>query len=119
MFTGDVDVALLTNDTSNTYDVGHVVNPTSVGPVDVAVTFRSAAVSPTDFTRILGGNFKVVIRGPAATSFVGQGAEANLQLTFTFAAFEQDRPSVFELSDGAAPAVPVPSNQDLRGRILE
>jgi hypothetical protein len=37
---------------------------------------------------MLTGSFKVVIRGPAALTFGNGGAEANLQLTFTFAAFE-------------------------------
>ena len=88
VYTGDVDVAMVMNDTNNTYDVGHVMNPTGVGPVPVDIAFSSAAVAPADFTKLLGGSFKVVIRGPAAATFGGNGAEANLQLTFTFAAFE-------------------------------
>jgi hypothetical protein len=88
VYTGDVDVAFITNDTSNTYDAGHVMNPAGVGPVDVTIAFRSEDVSPVDFTKMLGGSFKVVIRGPAAASFSAKGAEANLQLMFTFAAFE-------------------------------
>jgi len=88
VYTGDVDVAFITNDTNNTYDAGHVMNPTGFGPVDVTVAFHSEDVSPADFTKILNGSFKVVIRGPAAASFSTKGAEANLQLTFTFAAFE-------------------------------
>ena len=88
IFTGDVDVALITNDTNNTYDVGHVMNPTGVGPVGVDVGFQSAQVSQADFAKILSGSFKVVVRGPAAATFQGKGADASLQLTFTFAAFE-------------------------------
>ena len=88
VYTGDVDVAFITNDTNITYDAGHVMDPTGFGPVDVAVAFHSEDVAPADFTKILGGSFKVVIRGPAAASFASKGAEANLQLTFTFAAFE-------------------------------
>lgn len=88
VYTGDVDVAFITNDTNNTYDAGHVMNPTGVGPVDVTVAFQSADVPAADFTKILGGSFKVVIRGSAAPTFSTKGAEANLQLTFTFAAFE-------------------------------
>ena len=88
VYTGDVDVAFITNDTNNTYDAGHVMNPTGVGPVDVTVAFNPEDISPADFTKILGGSFKVVIRGPAAATFSTKGAEANLQLTFTFAAFE-------------------------------
>ena len=88
IYTGDVDVAFITNDTNNTYDVGHVVNPTGVGPVDVRVTFVSQDMTPADFTKLLGGSFKVAVRGPAAAMFASKGAEANIQLMFTFAAFE-------------------------------
>lgn len=88
VYTGDVDVAFIMNDTNNTYDAGHVNSPRGAGPVDVNVAFDSAAVGPTDYVKLIGGGFGVVIRGPAAATFVSKGAEANLQLTFTFAAFE-------------------------------
>lgn len=88
VYTGDVDVAFLTNDSNNTYDVGHVLNPTGVGPVDLDIAFRSDALPAADFTKLLNGSFKVVIRGSAAAGFSAKGAEASLQTTFTFAAFE-------------------------------
>ena len=88
VYTGDVDVALITNDTNSTYDVGHVIGPTGVGPVNVDVAYASDQVSAADFAKILSGSFKVVLRGPAAATFQSKGAEANLDLTFTFAAFE-------------------------------
>jgi len=88
VYTGDVDIALIMNDTNNTYDAGHVMNPMGVGPVDVGVVFESSAVAPADFTKMLTGSFQVVIRGPAAASFSTKGAEANLQTTFTFTAFQ-------------------------------
>jgi hypothetical protein len=88
IYTGDVNVVFVMNDTDNTYDVGHVMNPAGVGPVEVGVSFDAASVSDVDYTKMLGGSFKVVIRGPSATDFQSKGAEANLQLTFTFAAFE-------------------------------
>lgn len=88
VYTGDVDVVFVMNDTNNTYDVGHVMNPAGAGPVGVDVSFDAAAVSDVDYDKMLGGSFKVVIRGPAAADFQSKGAEANLQLTFTFAAFE-------------------------------
>ena len=59
-----------------------------VGPVAVDVAFESSAVPTADFAKLLGGSFKVVIRGPAAATFSTKGAQANLQVTFTFAAFE-------------------------------
>ena len=88
VFTGDVDTAFIVNDTNNTYDVGHVVNPTGVGPVELSINFESGGVAGQDYDKYLGGSFKVVIRGTAATDFATKGAEAELQLTFTFAAFE-------------------------------
>jgi hypothetical protein len=88
VYTGDVDVAFLTNDSNNTYDVGHVMNPAGVGPVELTVVFRSEMVPSTDFAKFLTGSFKVVIRGPAAAGFSTKGAEASLQATFTFAAFD-------------------------------
>jgi hypothetical protein len=88
IYAGDVDVAFIMNDTNATYDVGHATNPSGVGPVDVHVTFESAGMAAADFAKLLGGSFKVVLRGLAATQFAAKGAEADLQLTFTFAAFE-------------------------------
>jgi hypothetical protein len=84
VFTGDVDVAFVVNDSNNTYDAGHIMNPTGAGPAAMAVSFDSSVVSPGDWTKFLGGGFKVVIRGPAAATFAGKGAEADLQVTFTF-----------------------------------
>jgi hypothetical protein len=88
VYTGDVDVAFITNDTNNTYDVGHVMNPMGVGPDTVEVNFASSQVSATDFSKMLNGSFSVVIRGPAAAMFSTKGAEVDMQLTFTFAAFQ-------------------------------
>lgn len=88
IYTGDVDVLFLMNDTNNTYPIGRVANPTGTGPVDVAVLLESDAVSDPDWPKFLGGSFKVVIRGSAATDFEKKGAKADLQLNFTFAAFE-------------------------------
>ena len=89
VFTGDVDVAFLVNDTNNTYDVAHFIDPAGVGPIGVStLNFDWAQVAAQDIDKMLGGSFKVVIRGPAATGFEGKGADASLQLTFTFTAFE-------------------------------
>ena len=88
VFTGVVSVAFLMNDTNNTYEVGTVNGPTGTGPVDVAISLAGDDMAPQDFTKYLGGSFKVVARGTAAPGFSSKGAEASLQLTFTFAAFE-------------------------------
>jgi hypothetical protein len=45
-------------------------------------------VAPQDWSKFLAGSFKVVARGSAADGFTTKGAEANLQLTFTFSALE-------------------------------
>jgi len=88
IYSGDVDIAFIMNDTDNTVDVAHVVDPTGVGPVDVDVVYDAGAVSDADYAKLLAGSFKVVIRGTAATTFASKGADADLQVTFTFAAFE-------------------------------
>jgi hypothetical protein len=88
IFTGDVDVAFVVDESSNTYDVGHVIDPSGVGPAAIDVVFDPDAVSAADYDKMLNGSFKVVIRGPAAAGFTTKGAEANLQVSFTFAAFE-------------------------------
>jgi hypothetical protein len=88
VFTGAVDVSFVIDDSNNTYEVGTLTNPSGVGPIDFDISLAGAEVAPQDFTKYLGGSFKVVARGTAATGFTSKGAEAALQLTFTFAAFE-------------------------------
>jgi len=89
VFTGKVEVLFVMNDTDNTYPVGNIENPKGPGPVDLDVTFDSDTITGEDRTKLLGGAFKSVIRGPAATSFAPpNNAEASLQLTFTFEAYE-------------------------------
>lgn len=88
VLTGDVDIAFLVNDSNNTYDAGHVMNPTGVGPVGVDPNFDWSRVALADQTKMLNGSFKVVLRGPAAVGFVGKGANASLQMMFTFTSFE-------------------------------
>jgi hypothetical protein len=88
VFVGDVDVAFVIDDSNNTYDVGHVIDPTGVGPTAIGIRFESAEVSDADYAKLLSGSFKVVVRGPASPGFSTKGAEANLQVSFTFAAFE-------------------------------
>jgi hypothetical protein len=88
VYTGDVEVLFLMNDTNNTYTAGRVTNPTGTGPVAVGVLFDSDAVADQDWPKFVSGSFKVVIRGTAATGFASKGAKADLQLGFTFAGFE-------------------------------
>ncbi|HUS32091.1 MAG TPA: hypothetical protein VMZ53_26510 [Kofleriaceae bacterium] len=88
VLTGDVYVQFLTNDTNNTFVVAHFGSPTGPGPVEGHTSFDWSQVGTADVDKMLGGSFKVVLRGPAATGFETKGAEASMQLTFTFTAFE-------------------------------
>lgn len=88
VMTGDVYVKFLTNDTNNTFTVGHFPSPMGQGPVGGHPSFELAMVGDADVPKILGGSFKVVLNAPAAADFSTKGAEAVLQLTFTFSAFE-------------------------------
>jgi hypothetical protein len=89
VFTGKVEVFFEMNDTDNSYPVGNITNPKGSGPLELDVTFDSDTITGEDRTKLLGGSFETVIRGPAATSFAPPStAEAALQLTFTFEAYE-------------------------------
>lgn len=86
--TGDVVVQFLTNDTNNTFVAAHFASPAGVGPDGGSVVFDWTQVGAGDVPKMLGGSFKVVLNGPQAAGFDTKGAEASLQLTFTFTAFE-------------------------------
>jgi len=88
IFNGPVDVLFIMNDTSNSYPVATVAMDagTTAGPIDLDINF--AGVSEVDYPKLLTGSFQVVARGPAAPSFETKGADADLQVTLTFAAFE-------------------------------
>jgi len=88
IFTGPVDVQFLMNTSNNTYAVGTITDPSGAGPDGLAVSFDDSQVGGDDWTALLGGQFKVVLRGNAADGFTTKGADATLQLTFTFAAFQ-------------------------------
>ncbi len=90
VFNGKVEVFFVMNDTDNTYPVGNITDPKGSGPVELDVTFDSDTITGEDRTKLLGGSFKTVIRGPAASGFAPpSNAEASLQLTFTFEAYEE------------------------------
>lgn len=88
VFTGQVDVLFVINDTNDTYHVGQVVNPAGTDPVLVTVDFDSTKVSSVDYQKLLNGSFSVVVRGPASSSFATANAQANIETGFTFAAYE-------------------------------
>lgn len=88
VMTGDVYVSFLTNDSNNTFVAAHFDSPTGLGPYDGHSSFDWTAVGDQDIQKMLGGNFKVVLNAPAAAEFATKGAEAVIQVTFTFSAFE-------------------------------
>jgi hypothetical protein len=88
VFTGEVDVLFVMNDTGNSFNVGHVVNPTGTGPLALSVDFDPSKVVALDYGNLLGGSFNVVVRGSAAAGFSTRNATANLQTSLTFKADE-------------------------------
>jgi hypothetical protein len=90
VFTGNVEVLFEMNDTNNTYAAasGSIAATTAGGPVTLDSSFTADSVPDLDYQKLLAGSFKVVIRGPAAAGFSTKGADADLQVTLTFAAFE-------------------------------
>jgi hypothetical protein len=90
VFTGNVNVVFQMNDTNNAYPVAvaTIDAGTAAGPVAFEITFAAEAIPDLDYVKLLLGSFKVITRGTAAPAFSTKGAEANLQITMTFAAFE-------------------------------
>jgi hypothetical protein len=90
IFTGDVAVLFIMNDTNNSFPAATVpiAATDGGGPIGVASTFTSDGMGAEDYTKLLNGSFKVVVRGPAAVDFMTKGADADVQVTMTFVAFE-------------------------------
>lgn len=90
VFDGEVSVLFQMNDTNNTYPVANrTLDPsTPAGPITFDLTFPADDVPDADYDKMLNGSFKVVVRGGAAVGFETKGADADIQTTFTFAAFE-------------------------------
>jgi hypothetical protein len=90
IFDGETEIVFEMNDSNNSFPAGiGVIEPTtSAGPVGLDPEFDSDALADADYDRFLNGSFKVIVRGPAAAEFEGKGADADLQVTLTFAAFE-------------------------------
>jgi hypothetical protein len=87
VFAGNVDVLFQMNDTNTTVPVATVSSTAGTGPVAFDVGFDSASMGTADLAKLIGGAFKVVVRGPAAADFAHKGAEAELQVTFHFTAY--------------------------------
>ena len=54
----------------------------------MTMTFDGSQVAAQDFAKMLTGSFKVVYTGTPAAGYSGKAAKADVQLTFTFDAFE-------------------------------
>jgi len=90
VFAGDVAISFVMNSSGAEYPatVITVGADTGAGPVDMHTHFDDASITGTDWEEFVGGSFKVVLTGPAAASFPAANADANMQATFTFAAYE-------------------------------
>lgn len=88
IFTGEVVIQFVMETSNNIVPVAKLMNPTGRGPVKMTVQFDYAALPPQDLAKFYAGSYKVVLAGPAAATFKGKGADADLQATFTFQAFE-------------------------------
>lgn len=85
---GSVEVLFVMNDTNNTFKVAEVKDPKGTGPVNMSVRFAPDSVLGDDYRQLVGGNFKVVLRSPAAAGFPSRkDAEADLQVTLEFVAY--------------------------------
>ena len=89
VFTGAVSIDFLINDSNNSYGVasGEVAGDTAA-TLELDAHFDSGALPEFDFLKLLGGNFKVVVRGTAAGGFADKEAKVDLDTTLTFSAFE-------------------------------
>jgi hypothetical protein len=90
VFAGNVEVVFQFETSNNSYPVAHgnVDASTTAGPFGLSVDFDGGAIPDADHVKMLNGSFKVILRGPAAAGFTSKGADADLQVTLTFAAFE-------------------------------
>jgi hypothetical protein len=62
---------------------------TTLGPVDMVVDFDFGALTEAQVTALIGGGFKVVATGPATEAFSTGTVDGLLELSLTFAAFEE------------------------------
>lgn len=90
VYRGTVQVLFQMNDSNNTFPVGEVAiwSSTSAGPVTMTSLFDDTNYGGEDWTRLIDGSYKVSLRGSSAFAFADMGAEAELQVTFLFEAFE-------------------------------
>ena len=89
VFTGNTEVNLTMADTNNTYPAAWgVIEATDGTTVTLETGFDTETLPDTDYAKVLAAGFKVGIRGPAAAGFAAKGADADIQVTLTFVAYE-------------------------------
>jgi len=87
VFGGPVNVNFVFSGSGTTAPVGQIgsVSGTSM---TLATTFDSRALSPSDYTSLLQGQFDSLLTGPAASGFATSTLSADVKTTFTFVAYE-------------------------------
>jgi len=88
VLSGDVATTFVLNDTNTILDAAHFATPTGAGPFNGTSAFDMTTLSDDDITKLIGGSFKVQLDAAAAPAFSSAGADAVLQLTYTFSAYE-------------------------------
>ncbi len=89
VFGGNVAVDFLIDGSNNSFGVANVVvDPSAGGSLELDPHFDSGALSEFDYAKLLAGQFTVIARGTAARGFADKGANTDLDVTLTFAAFE-------------------------------
>lgn len=89
VFDGTIEVQFEMNDTGTFFPVGQVAIDDATEGREISLTslFDFKSVQGTDLDKLLNGSFKVVMSGPVAADFEATDGKADLQATFTFAAF--------------------------------
>jgi hypothetical protein len=91
IFDGSVEILFQMNTTSDVMPVATVTIDSTTeggGPIDAEIDFVPEDFVDANYDDLVGGNFKVVYRGPANATYAGTSNKADLQITFTFEAFE-------------------------------
>jgi hypothetical protein len=90
IFDGQVEVLFEMNVSMTSYSIAtKSIGPaTGAGPIGFATSFAANTLPDVDYNGLLNGSFKAVARGPAAEGFSTKGADCELEVMFTFAAFE-------------------------------
>lgn len=90
VFGGEVSVLLLVDSTKNSHNAAKAESVSGAGPAALTSSFKTTGLSAKDMEKIVKGDFKVVVRGNAASTFDGnKDQEADLQVSMMFAAYDE------------------------------